>query len=208
MLLDKPTESKDRNTPLNYADICRGMIEQMDLGRGRWWALLKEILVNAGVKVVNTELNCNIDIGMKEEDIPDSFPFNKISGETVEAAIIGWQIQMAVDFTMKHNYIGSNQLKDFIDATVKVATKDENERWTLSFGVHFGTTSLIHEDIAHAVAYYMANKVTDNEAVTIIKKELESRGMAVLAGVTQLAVATAFSDAAMVQQIMRKMKPG
>ena len=206
-LLDKPTENKDKSPHRSYVNICTNMIKLIDSGREQWFSILigwfKEY---ASVDVVNTDLKSDISIGMKEENIPGTFPFNNISGETIEATLIGWQTQVAIDFASQQNYITRDELSDFLAILTKTAL-GKSERWTLSAGAQFGDKPLAFEDIALALAYYIMNETLNSESVISVAKELESHGATLLVGFTQLSVATAFGDETTTHQIMKRLKP-
>jgi len=195
----------------DYAKICPLMIKEMDLTRGRWFSLLKEVLTEAGFSVVNAELNNDIDIGISEEIIPKFYHFKYISGHMVEASLIGWQIAVGMQFVGQENYVSHDKVQDFSDEMVKVSGKDE--RWVAGIASFLTTEDFtnpdkiirVADDIAEAIAYFVMGGRTNVGKLSAVVSKIKT-GFPLLAELTQLGVATAFGDAKTAGEIMRRMR--
>lgn len=77
---------------------CGALVEQLDTFRAKWIGiavgLVEDALAEAvghRLALVNRDFAPNFGVGPIEEDTPGDFPFNTIDGETIEAAVIGFQ---------------------------------------------------------------------------------------------------------------------
>lgn len=195
------------------------MVEFMDTGRDRWFTIQQEILVDHGVKIINSGLNTDIDIGVRKEILPKSFPFKYVSGYTMEAMLICWQIEAAVLFVLDQNYLAENQLGDFLASIASTVSTGfpKAQRWVAGGGICFkidrsdygeglnvDTLEGVANDIALVMAYFLTNEKQFSDEN--ISKIIPKINMPTLALFTQLAVAIAFDDREGTQRIMSLLK--
>jgi hypothetical protein len=202
----------DMTTHRGFEDICSTFISQIDFARERWVALIKEVIADEllanDMRIVNEDFNENIDIGMQEHDAPKPFPFRSVNGETVEAAIIGWQVQVALDFALRKGYIQSDQLPEFSMALGRKIGQDDLLRWALSVGVSLSGELMVSDCISAVLAHYLMNDPTRSASASTAYRVLETKGMPLLGAFTYLSTAVAFGDEESAREIMAKLQPG
>ncbi len=220
---DEPSAKNQVESNPNFINIWSTMVEHMDTGRYRWFAIQQEILVDHNIKIVNSGLNTDVDIGARKEILPKSFPFKYVSGYTLEAMLICWQIEMAALYILGQNYLAENQLGDFfasIASTVSTVSP-KAQRWraggSICFkidksdygeGLNFDTLEGVANDIALVMAYFLTNEREFSENISKIIPKINwcPSGMMFLGALTQLAVAIAFDDREEAQRIMSSVK--
>src|SRR5215210_4662064 len=69
--------------------------------------------------IVNSEFSREIDLGVPEDELPSSFPFNRFDGEAAEALIVNWQAQVAMNFSRQHSYFAEEEFGDFVGMLMK-----------------------------------------------------------------------------------------
>ena len=192
------------NSVQDYATLCAFLVRALDTSRATWFAKLREFLADSGLNFVNCELNSDVVIESATTN-PPSFPFNEISAETVEAALIAFQVRVATTFAAENNYIQSDDAENFMNALV--AAGSEHPRWRLAFLTAAVSESLevMAEGTAQAVAYFRANESTRNDNVARAAGRIQSNGMVVLAGFTQIGVAAVFRDQRMMRVVRERM---
>ncbi len=187
-----------------WSKICSTLIKFIDAGREKWFSLLIELLTEFDKsKVVNTDLKSDLSIGIGEGSIPDNFPFNRISGETCEAGLMGWQLQGAVAIALNNKYMVEDEMGIFFETLIRNHFAG-NDRRMLSTATIYGKDISATDGIALALSYYITNQTLNSPFIVDIAQEIEAR-MAFLAGFTHAAVATAFGDANTAQRIMTEL---
>ena len=199
------------NRPLQ--DICSTLVEHIDLGRDRWFTLFKQVasedLIPLGVTIVNDNFLEHIRVDIREQYVPDAFPYNRVAGDTVEATIIGWQEQVALGFAMEKGYLGEDQLPGYTNALLDVIASDKR-RWVVARATFYisGGTEELENAMVIVLAHYLMNDATRSNPVLAMADTIERTGLPFLRALTALAAAVAFGDAATAQQIRSQLKAG
>jgi len=192
-----------------FARASRTLVSQLNLARAKWFQLLKEVIADElpeGTRgIVNDAFEDHRSVTIAEQGTPAAYPFNSVAGDTVEAAVICWQIQNAVAFAMQRKtYIKGNELDDLMAAVVE-AVKDE-PRWVISLGGMFGESGGIDDDsMAIVLGHYLLGDPAKSSKVAVAREIIRERGMPFLRALTYIGTATAFGDARTMQELMASM---
>jgi hypothetical protein len=173
---------------------------------------MQEIVADQGISIQNTTLEESCELAIRNEDIPGAFPYKAINGETVEAFIIGLQLQVALAFALGKFAICGKVVSYLTDETTEgfftelAKTIQPGDRWNVSLVTWFGEPASIDEDFAALiVAQYWMNDPAVSPRVATVQKVLGER-MAFLRALSCLGAAVAFSDIETAQLIMRALK--
>jgi hypothetical protein len=196
---------------IELTTACSALVAQLDNFRAKWLGiavgLVEDALAEAAgprLAVVNRDFDPKRGVGATEVDTPADFPFNTIDGETIEAAVVGFQSAVAVQFAMAQGYMVEDDFGGYAKA-VLAATK-ENRSWVLSVMTLFGDTSISLETVAHVLARFLMSNDAFSQGVSIASGILEERGIPTLAYLSQLGTAVAFDDAATATSMMQRWK--
>jgi hypothetical protein len=153
--------------------------------------------------LVNGDFRSTGVISMNEQDVPKSFSFNTINGETVEATIICWQMDNALAFAMaKQKYFGQQQQDEFFGAWIKIFQTDN--RWVQAVAASFSEPPVDDDCVATILGHYVLGDPTESPDLLVIRGVIKN-SMAGLRGLTHLGTATSFLDEDTVQQIAKDM---
>ncbi len=190
---------------------CSTLVEQLDIFRAKWLGiavgLVEDALTEAAgprLAVVNRDFAPNGGVGSQEVDTPSDFPFNTIDGETIEAAVVGFQSAVAVQFALAQGYMVENDFGGYAEAVL--AAIKENRPWTLSIMTLFGDSSISLETVAQVLAHFLMGSDTSSRGIPIAVAILEERGVPILAYLSQIGTAVAFNDAETVTSMMQRWK--
>ncbi len=188
---------------------CSALVEQLDTFRAKWLGIVVGLVEDAlaeavgpRLAVVNRDFAPNRGVGSTEVDTPGDFPFNTIDGETIEAAVVGFQSAVAVQFALAQEYMAENDLGDYAEAVL--AAIKENRPWVLSIMTLFGDSSISLETVAQVLARFLIGGDAYSRGVSIAVEILEERGVPILAYLSQLGTAVAFEDAETATSMMQR----
>jgi hypothetical protein len=203
-------EEQGQNHSQRFEKVCQTLVAQLDGVRAKRFQLVKELisdyLPDGRSGILNDSFSEGNIVRMSEQDTPTSYEFNTVAGDTVEAAIICWQLHNAVAFAMQEKmYFKNDELNDFTDAVV-VAIKN-NSRWAVSLGGLYSPGGPIDDDgVASVLGHYLIGDPTKSFKVSLACQVLRERGMPFLRALTYLGTATAFGDEKTVHGLMAKMR--
>jgi hypothetical protein len=197
---------------MSHTDLtspCRGLIAQLDTFRSKWLEIALELVDDAiaaagdaSLSLVNREFDVDRDVGATASDTPADFPFNTIDGETVEAAVIGLQSSVAIQFCLTRGYIGESDFPHYYSALL--AASAGNLPWLFSIGTLFGESTLSVKTVAFVLSRYLLNDKSASRGVSIAEVVLEER-LPFLAYLSQVGTAVAFNDHATATSMMQQL---
>jgi hypothetical protein len=165
--------------------------------------MMADVLPHGLGSLVNGDFRSTGVISMNEQDIPKSFSFNTINGETVEATIICWQLDKATAFAMtKQKYFCEQQHDEFFGAWTKIFQNDS--RWVQALAGLFSEQPVDGDCIATILGHYVLGNPTESPDVLLIRGIIKN-SMASLRGLTYLGTAASFLDEDTFQQIAKDM---
>lgn len=138
--------------------------------------------------IVNKTFTHEIDLGIPEENLPGTFPFNRFDGEAAEALILNWQLQVAINFSEQRGYL---ELNEFIGSMMKNGKNDS--LWLRTLGSFFSSEFLKPEHASLHLAQYLLGSAEQTEPVQALGEEL-SGFLYILTLATQGAAAQSFGD--------------
>ena len=135
--------------------------------------------------------------------MPETFIFNTVSEETVEASVIGLQLFTIISFINKYNYLEEAGLSEFIKKG------NQKERWLMAgfliYSEPVPTLIKYANDVAVVVYNYITNKkVEDKQFAKVFEESNMMLGFLGLS--TQSGIALAFTDFATAAQIKADME--
>jgi hypothetical protein len=138
--------------------------------------------------IVHKTFTSEIDLGVPEENLPDTFPFNRFDGEAAAALVLNWQLQVAMNFSGQRGYL---ELEEFVGALMKHGKNDS--LWLRTLGSFFSSEPLKPEHASLHLAQYLLGSAKQTEPVQALGEEL-CGFLYVLTLATQAAVAQKFGD--------------
>jgi hypothetical protein len=191
----------------DYETVCKILVSQLDEGRERWLDLAKGFLVQEQVlsprEIINERMNPKIDIGVPETDTPDDFPFNHVSGETVEAVLIAIQLSKVIEFAMDREYIDQEALSEIFKQLV-LLTKDR-QAWVFGISSLTADQQINADSACRVLTQYLLNERMVSLRVKLVSARL-AEGIPMLIGFAVLGTAVAFGDETTAQAIMAKLR--
>jgi len=138
--------------------------------------------------IVHKTFTSEIDLGVPEENLPATFPFNRFDGEAAAALILNWQLQVAIKFSGQQGYL---ELDEFIGLLMKHGKNDS--LWLRTLGSFFSTEFLKPEHASLHLAQYLLGSTEQTEQVQALGEELYGF-LYILTLATQAEVAHSFGD--------------
>ena len=179
------------------------IIELSDERRKKWFDNVIQNLKNEGIDIVNEDFNSNVSVGLKAKDMPETFPFNEVSGKTVEATVIGFQFLTLASFFKSAAYLTDDKYRELI------LTMNKNDRWFFAgVGAFFTPFSLLNQhanDVPVVVYNYITNKKAEIETVEKIASEDKMMNMGFLWQMTRICGDAPFSDPDRIIEIKKKL---
>jgi len=196
-----PTDSR-------FDRVCPTLISLLDTARNKWFELSKEliadILPSGAGDIIHPELLRINVISLSEDQVPESFPFNTVDGETIEAAVICWQFINAIAFaTEKKPYMSTDQFDKFCECLAKCIIP--GSLWNIAFGGLFSSPQIDDQCLSEVLAHYLLNETTDSGSVRGIQAVFLKQSLPFLRGMSYLATAVAFGDATTASELMSRL---
>jgi hypothetical protein len=193
-----------------FDKICPVLVSQIDISRKKWFELTQEVVADLSPgqgQIVYTDFLAEKNVAISEENTLVSFPYKTLDGETLEAAIISWQVRNAMTLAMDvKSYFDMQHLQEFSKCLAKATFN--NLRWNMSIACISSDAPLDGDCIAQVLAHYLLNDPRESGAVRAAQNVVVTRCIPLLHLMTCLATATAFCDAGTMREIMSKIRPG
>jgi len=171
-------------------EVVAALIPALDNLRKNW---LSQVLERCSRThpIVHKAFTRETDLGIAEDDLPSTFPFNRFDGEAAAALILNWQLQVAIKFSGQHGYFAEDELGAFVGSLMKHGS--DNSLRLRTFGSFFSSEPLKPEHASIHLAQYLLGSTEQTEQVQALGEELLGF-LYILTLATQAAVAQSFGD--------------
>jgi hypothetical protein len=169
-------------------EVVAALIPALDNLRRGWLSQVLE-RCSGTHPIVHKKFSREIDLGIPEDDLPETFPFNRFDGEAAEGLILNWQLQVAIQFSGQRGYL---ELESFVGPLMKHGKDDP--LWLRTLGSFFSSEPLKPEHASLHLAQYLLANVEQTAQVQDLGENL-CGFLYILTLTTQATVAQAFGDA-------------
>ena len=184
--------------PEKFESICKTLVELLDQTRNRWLELVKEgiaeDLPDLPEVLVNKDFHESNRVFMSEEEMPSGYPYNTVTGETVEAAIIYWQTKYMEYFaTKEHDYLRNVDRRHFWKVFTDLRLNKSSPRWLLSGAGSLAGAATDDNCIVELLAHYITGESSRTPKWAVICESIRKR-ISLFIFMTYTATAAAFGD--------------
>jgi hypothetical protein len=173
--------------------VVSALVPKLDELRETWIAQVMDRYASTH-PIVNRRFGPDIDLGVHEEELPSTFPFNRFDGEAAEALLVNWQVQVVIRFSIERNYFSDEELGEFVGALMKYGQNStRSSTWLRTFGSFFSTHPLQPEHAGLHFAQYLLGSIRQSAEVSDLGSDLHGF-LYILALGTRSVTATCFGD--------------